>query len=65
MSDACKPVQEADIPDPCVNVCRMDPAARYCQGCRRTLREIGLWSQMTREQKACAIEEIARRTAGW
>ncbi|MFJ5383250.1 DUF1289 domain-containing protein, partial [Cupriavidus sp. CER94] len=33
--------------NPCINICRMDSARRYCQGCGRTSTEIGLWDGMT------------------
>jgi predicted Fe-S protein YdhL (DUF1289 family) len=31
------------VPSPCVSVCQMDEATGLCQGCLRTLDEIGLW----------------------
>ena len=41
----------AHIPSPCVGVCRMDAADRWCVGCLRSREEIGQWSQMTDRQK--------------
>lgn len=34
----------ADIPSPCVSVCRMDAGSGLCEGCFRTLEEIRVWS---------------------
>ncbi|HSO44968.1 MAG TPA: DUF1289 domain-containing protein [Rhodoferax sp.] len=31
------------VPSPCVSVCQMDAATGWCQGCLRTLEEIGQW----------------------
>ncbi len=31
------------VPSPCVSVCQMDDATGWCQGCLRTLDEIGQW----------------------
>lgn len=31
------------VPSPCVSVCQMDSATGWCQGCLRTLEEIGQW----------------------
>lgn len=31
------------VPSPCVSVCQMDEATGLCQGCLRTLEEIGQW----------------------
>jgi predicted Fe-S protein YdhL (DUF1289 family) len=38
--------------NPCVNICRMHANGQFCQGCWRTLHEIGLWDQMNDQQKA-------------
>ena len=42
----------AGIPSPCINVCRMDPATGWCEGCLRTLDEIAAWS---------ALDDAAKR----
>jgi predicted Fe-S protein YdhL (DUF1289 family) len=44
--------QADPIENPCINICRMDHDGQFCQGCGRTLLEIGLWHQMTGQQKA-------------
>lgn len=31
------------VPSPCMSVCQMDEALGLCQGCLRTLDEIGAW----------------------
>ena len=31
------------VPSPCMSVCQMDVSTGLCQGCFRTLEEIGLW----------------------
>ncbi|MGA1318970.1 MAG: DUF1289 domain-containing protein, partial [Rubrivivax sp.] len=28
------------VPSPCINVCRIEPASGWCEGCARTLEEI-------------------------
>jgi predicted Fe-S protein YdhL (DUF1289 family) len=52
------PVQ---VPSPCVNVCQMDPASGLCLGCRRTLREIADWLEMTPEEKLAVLGRVAQR----
>jgi uncharacterized protein len=32
------------VPSPCVNICRMDDATGWCEGCLRTIDEISAWS---------------------
>ena len=36
---------------PCINLCRMDDEDRYCLGCRRTLDEIAIWSELSDLEK--------------
>jgi uncharacterized protein len=43
--------READVPSPCVSVCRVDPATQWCDGCFRTLEEIAAWSRMDDDRK--------------
>jgi predicted Fe-S protein YdhL (DUF1289 family) len=40
------------VASPCINVCRLDPATGWCQGCARTIDEIARWSQLTEVQRA-------------
>jgi hypothetical protein len=49
------------VPSPCVNVCQMDPGSGLCLGCRRTLREIADWLEMSPEDKLAVLERIAQR----
>jgi hypothetical protein len=56
-------IQRPDyVPSPCVNVCQMDPDSGLCTGCRRTLREIADWLEMTAEEKLAVLERVAQRT---
>ena len=32
------------VPSPCINICRMDDATGWCEGCLRTIDEIRAWS---------------------
>jgi hypothetical protein len=36
-------VNAAAVPSPCTDVCRIDPATGWCEGCLRTIDEIGAW----------------------
>lgn len=52
------------VESPCINVCRMNPRTRLCDGCARTLREIGSWGQLTREERQAVMAQLpARQTA--
>ena len=46
------PPAETPVASPCTNVCRIDAASGWCEGCLRSLDEIAAWS---------ALDEAARR----
>lgn len=53
-----------EVPSPCINVCRMDEATGFCEGCLRTLDEIACWSGYTREEKLAVRAKLdVRRRA--
>jgi hypothetical protein len=52
------------IETPCINVCILDPAARRCRGCGRTLDEIGRWTAMTDAERSHVMAELPQRLAG-
>jgi len=37
-------LRDSPVPSPCINICRMDAATGYCEGCLRTIDEIASWS---------------------
>jgi predicted Fe-S protein YdhL (DUF1289 family) len=41
----------APVPSPCTNVCRINEATGWCEGCGRTLGEIAAWSTMEDDEK--------------
>jgi predicted Fe-S protein YdhL (DUF1289 family) len=42
----------------------MDLAGKYCQGCRRTTVEIGLWESMTEVQRIEVLADLPLRALG-
>jgi predicted Fe-S protein YdhL (DUF1289 family) len=52
------------IPSPCINVCRMNPATGWCEGCLRTIDEIAAWSTLDDAAKRVVWKLLpARREA--
>lgn len=49
------------VPSPCVSVCVMHPQTGWCEGCLRTLPEIGEWSRMPDEGKRQVWQRIQLR----
>jgi len=41
----------APVPSPCTNVCCINDATGWCEGCGRTLSEIAAWSAMEDDEK--------------
>jgi predicted Fe-S protein YdhL (DUF1289 family) len=61
------PPEPNSVPSPCVSLCLMHPSGGWCEGCLRTLSEIGGWSRASelekREVWAQIPERLARRRA--
>jgi len=53
--------QAADIPSPCINVCRIDPVQSLCSGCFRSLDEIAAWGLADDETKRQIWARVAAR----
>lgn len=51
------------VPSPCRNVCRMDAASGYCEGCLRTIDEIAGWSSASDEDKRRIWAQLPQRAA--
>jgi predicted Fe-S protein YdhL (DUF1289 family) len=50
-----------DVPSPCVSVCRMNPQSGLCEGCLRSIEEIGLWGNASDELKRAILKRIQQR----
>lgn len=50
------------VPSPCINICRIDAASGWCEGCLRSLDEIAAWSQLDDEAKRAVWQRIALRS---
>lgn len=51
------------VPSPCLSVCQMDEATGLCQGCLRTLDEIGRWGNADDAFKRVVWARIEARLA--
>ncbi len=50
---------------PCIDVCRMDDATGWCEGCLRTLDEIACWSVLSDAEKRAVKAELPQRRVQW
>lgn len=53
----------ADVPSPCISVCRMSAATSLCEGCFRTRDEIAAWSRADDDSKRGIWSAIEQRMA--
>lgn len=53
------------VPSPCINVCRMDAASGWCEGCLRTLDEIAAWGQLDDAAKRSVLLQLRERRVHW
>lgn len=51
----------ARIKSPCVNICVVDPATGWCEGCLRTLNEIGSWSRYSAAEREQVMRILPAR----
>lgn len=51
----------SQVPSPCVAVCVMQPATGQCEGCLRTLQEIGDWGRLPDAGKRQIWQQIQAR----
>jgi predicted Fe-S protein YdhL (DUF1289 family) len=61
MSPAALLKEAPEVASPCVNVCRMNDASGYCEGCRRSLDEIACWSIYTPAEKRAVLALLPAR----
>ena len=51
----------AGVPSPCINVCRIDEATGWCEGCGRTLDEIAAWATLDDAGKRRVWKQLCGR----
>jgi predicted Fe-S protein YdhL (DUF1289 family) len=51
---------EPPVQSPCVGICQLDGAGRYCIGCLRSLQEIADWRTASNDQRRLILARIER-----
>lgn len=49
------------IVDPCMRICKYDPATQLCRGCGRTPPEVARWGGMTDRERAEIMDSLVER----
>ena len=66
VAQAKRVLQSNDVPpSPCISVCRMSDETTFCEGCWRTLDEIGDWVQRSADGKRAVWMRIGERLAAY
>ena len=55
------PPEPNSVPSPCMSLCLMHPSAAWCEGCLRTLPEIGGWSRASVQEQHQVWVQIPER----
>lgn len=56
---AAEPI--SSLSSPCTRICVIDHATGLCEGCGRSLDEIGRWSLMSEDQRLAIMRGLADR----
>lgn len=52
------------VASPCINVCRIEAATGWCEGCRRTMAEISRWPHAPEAEKRAILARLPARRQG-
>jgi len=50
-----------NAPSPCLRICSLDPEARICTGCGRSLAEIGGWMRFSEVERLQVLAQLTDR----
>ena len=59
------PRQNSQASSPCIDICRMDEATGWCEGCLRTIDEIISWSQLSELERRHVMATLSPRRVQW
>ena len=54
---------EVPLTSPCISICRMDSKTEWCEGCLRTIDEIGDWGSMSNVRRQAVLDAVELRRA--
>lgn len=61
MSGADPAADETPVPSPCTNICKMNEATGWCDGCLRSIDEIVAWGRLDDVAKRAVWLQLAER----
>lgn len=64
-ADGAPAADDTPVPSPCINICHMDEATGWCEGCLRTLDEIATWSGLPEAGKREVLARLPVRREEW
>jgi predicted Fe-S protein YdhL (DUF1289 family) len=49
------------VQSPCINVCRIEDATGWCEGCQRTIDEIAAWASLDEAAQRAIYDRLPQR----
>jgi len=49
------------VESPCINICRIDDATGWCEGCLRTIDEIAAWASLDESAQRALCDQLPSR----
>ena len=49
------------VKSPCTNICAINYNLGFCMGCKRTIKEIANWSNLSDEKRGKILSDAMRR----
>ena len=49
------------VKSPCLNICEIDKDSGLCNGCKRTIKEIANWSNLSDKKRGKILSDAMRR----
>jgi uncharacterized protein len=54
-------MSKSSLPSPCVQLCIIEPLSGLCEGCGRSLTEIGRWPGMSQAEQRKVLKDLGAR----
>jgi len=49
------------VQSPCINICRIEDATGWCEGCLRTIEEIAAWASLDETGQDAICDQLPQR----
>jgi hypothetical protein len=57
--------RSSGVASPCINICRLDAATGWCEGCLRSIDEIAGWGRLDDAGRLAVLQRLPARRLAW